>query len=181
MNKYLLLILLTSGLIGCAKSNLYISAEPRISGTKFGNWSYEEVYDEFDGLYTISSITSDDKKASLKIIRSESSKIDAVEYSNGDTYICRTFSGWQPLRFKFFTDTGEEIQRFVFSQKVNENQVLYTNTDKDYEYETSNVHGIVSWLQNSKKVMIRSIDGCGTTIDRVFKIEGTPHLIPGEF
>ena len=167
--KHLLLILLGFGLIGCATSNLYILEDVRESEKKYGAWNHQRINDDFNGSFSVSTVISDDGKATVSLIRAHDLNIDRFSYINGDSYIC-ALSGKITVNFKFMTNAGDS----VFSYRMGlatDRTTLQTDTLKE-------VHTLLDWLHRSNKLIIRTTDACGNTIDRSFKLGGTTHLLP---
>ena len=169
MNKNLLITLLVFGLIGCATSNLYISEEPRMPNTTYGSWTYSIINDEFNGRYTRSSVLSDDGKGLIEVIYSEKRKDYRINYINGDSYIC-VVDYSTPVQFKFYNGAGAGILNVPFN-KFEDSTGLGTRT---FSY----VHELLDRFRNANRLLVRTTDDCGTTIDRTFRLSGTPHLIP---
>ena len=74
------------------------------------------------------------------------------------------------VNFKFMTNAGDS----VFSYRMGlatDRTTLQTDTLKE-------VHTLLDWLHRSNKLIIRTTDTCGNTIDRTFKLGGTTHLLP---
>ena len=165
--KNILLTLMVFGIVGCATSNLYISEEPRIPNTKYNVWNYEIINDEFEGSFTVSSLISENGNARIRLIHIQD--INRFEYMNGDSYICTVYNALN-VEFKFFSNTGDKILTYRLVTTRSRDRLL---TDTLYE-----VHELLNWLHRSNKLIIRTTDDCGNSIDRTFRLSGTTHLLP---
>jgi len=167
--KNILLTLIVFGLIGCATSNLYISEEPRMPNTKYGVWNYEIINDEFDGSFTVSSLKSENGNARIRLVHMQMDDINRFEYMNGDSYICTIYNALN-VEFKFFSNAGDKILTF---------RLVTTRTRDRLQTDRLNeVHELLTWFHRSNKLIIRTTDDCGNSIDRTFRLSGTTHLLP---
>ena len=167
MKHTLALVLMVFGIVGCASVEFLL--EPRLNNQKYDSWAYEEGRDEFKGNYYVSSVISDDRKGRLRVISFEDTNDHMLEYKNGDSYIC-VIDYSIGIKFKFVKGKKENlIESYMYA--LEDKSGLGTRSP-------AAIHNYVQWLHYAEKLIVRTTDDCGNTIDRTFNILGTTHLTP---
>ena len=165
--KKLLALFLLFGIVGCATTQFAVNE--RINGQKYGSWDYVSDSDEFRGGYSSSAVISEDGLGRIRLISFRNSDEHWFEIKNGDSFICIVDYSIS-IKFKFIKDGQENIIEDYFYGLVDRSGLMTKNS--------SDILNYVQWLNHADKVIIRTTDDCGNTIDRSFLIKGETHLSP---
>ena len=167
MNNLRISLVLFFIISGC--TTVEFAIHDRTDSQKYGSWDYISDFDEFRGRYLLSMVKSEDGLGTIRVITFKNSNEHWFEIKNGDSYICIVDYSI-PIKFKFIKGNQEEIIDDYFYGLTNRSGLMTTNA--------AEVHNYVQWLNHADKVIIRTTDDCGNTIDKSFLIQGKTHLRP---
>mgnify|MGYP006109761497 FL=1 len=137
--------------------------------SKNGDWKTLIYDDEFDGKEIQSIVFPVSGGGSYKIITDTNGIRNYINYSNGDGYICGTYSINAEHIFK--KENGEEYRYdFPYSLSTSRDTLISMNPSAE---DGKVIHS----LNNYDEMIIRTTDTCGSTITRRFEIKGTTHII----
>ncbi|MDB9947291.1 hypothetical protein OAD71_03420 [Gammaproteobacteria bacterium] len=172
MKHTLAIVLIVCGIVGCAVSTPLL-VDFRDPDTKYGDWNYSKLTDEFNGNFLMSFVQSTDNIAYMRVLTSLNTNGSRFEYANGDSYICVLYSSLK-AEMIFYKDGKEALRQEPFLTISTDNKVLgHTNLG-------SGENQFNQLLNRYDKLKIRTTDTCGTVITKTFNIKGTTHLRPME-